>query len=218
MRALKNLKKIGADYRILFLESSDEVLIRRYKETRRKHPLYENTQGSIELAVNRERELLKPIRAMANYIIDTSYISPAQLKERVSKLFLGDSSTSMLVHCMSFGFKYGSPTEADLVFDVRCLPNPFYLDELRDYTGLDEPIKKFVLGSEATKGFVSRLYDMVDYLMPLYCDEGKSQLIIAIGCTGGKHRSVVLSEMLYNHLSGLKYRASVNHRDISKKI
>ncbi|HCC35435.1 MAG TPA: RNase adapter RapZ [Ruminococcaceae bacterium] len=216
--ALKNLKKIGANYRILFLESSSEVLIRRYKESRRKHPLYENAQGSIENAVTRERELLKPIRAMANYIIDTSYISPAQLKDRVSKLFLGDSSASMQVHCMSFGFKYGSPTEADLVFDVRCLPNPFYIDDLKDLTGLDEPVKKYVLESEETKGFISRLYDMVDYLMPLYCGEGKSQLIIAIGCTGGKHRSVVLAELLYNHLAGQRYRVSVNHRDIRKKL
>ena len=214
--ALVELKNSGVNYKILFLNADDEVLIRRYKETRRKHPLTGDGDSSIADAVSKERALLETLRERADYVIDTSYISIAQLKEQVSKLFLEDTTSTITVTCLSFGFKYGSPGEADLVFDVRCLPNPYYVDELRHMTGLDEPVKRYVMDNKPAKGFVSRLYHMIDYMLPLYHDEGKAQLIIAIGCTGGKHRSVTLAEELYKHLEGKGWRAGVNHRDINK--
>ncbi len=213
---LDDLKNEDKHYRILFLDANDYVLINRFKETRRKHPLAENNLGSLEQAVKLEREILRPVREKADYIIDTSFLSPAQLKERISNLFLGDASQALMVHCVSFGFKYGIPTEADLVFDVRCLPNPFYIEELKHLTGLDEPVYSYVMKWEQTKGVVQRLISLIDYMLPLYCDEGKSQLVIAIGCTGGKHRSVALAQLLYDHLLENGHRTSVNHRDIQK--
>ena len=213
---LDDLKNEDKHYRILFLDANDYVLINRFKETRRKHPLAENNLGSLEQADKLEREILRPVREKADYIIDTSFLSPAQLKERISNLFLGDSSQALMVHCVSFGFKYGIPTEADLVFDVRCLPNPFYIEELKHLTGLDEPVYSYVMKWEQTKGVVQRLISLIDYMLPLYCDEGKSQLVIAIGCTGGKHRSVALAQLLYDHLLENGHRTSVNHRDIQK--
>ena len=213
---LDDLKNEDKHYRILFLDANDYVLINRFKETRRKHPLAENNLGSLEQAVKLEREILRPVREKADYIIDTSFLSPAQLKERISNLFLGDASQALVVHCVSFGFKYGIPTEADLVFDVRCLPNPFYIEELKHLTGLDEPVYSYVMKWEQTKGVVQRLISLIDYMLPLYCDEGKSQLVIAIGCTGGKHRSVALAQLLYDHLLENGHRTSVNHRDIQK--
>ena len=213
---LDDLKNEDKHYRILFLDANDYVLINRFKETRRKHPLAENNLGSLEQAVKLEREILRPVREKADYIIDTSFLSPAQLKERISNLFLGDSSQALMVHCVSFGFKYGIPTEADLVFDVRFLPNPFYIEELKHLTGLDEPVYSYVMKWEQTKGVVQRLISLIDYMLPLYCDEGKSQLVIAIGCTGGKHRSVALAQLLYDHLLENGHRTSVNHRDIQK--
>lgn len=214
---LEEMRTDKQDYRILFLDASDTVLINRYKETRRKHPLAENNLGSLEQAVRLERDILRPVREKADYIIDTSLISPAQLKERISSLFLGDASEALIVHCVSFGFKYGIPAEADLVFDVRCLPNPFYLEELKHLTGLDAPVREYVMQFPQTQGVITRLVDLVDYMLPLYCDEGKSQLMIAIGCTGGKHRSVTLAQYLYNHLLENGHRTSVNHRDIRKQ-
>lgn len=213
---LDDLKNENKPYRILFLDANDFVLINRFKETRRKHPLAENNLGSLEQAVKLERGILRPVREKADYIIDTSFLSPSQLKERISNLFLGDSSQALMVHCVSFGFKYGLPTEADLVFDVRCLPNPFYIEELKHLTGLDEPVYSYVMKWEQTKGFVQRMIGLIDYTLPLYCDEGKSQLVIAIGCTGGKHRSVALAQLLYDHLLQNGHRTSVNHRDIRK--
>ena len=213
---LDDLKNEDKHYRILFLDANDYVLINRFKETRRKHPLAENNLGSLEQAVKLEREILRPVREKADYIIDTSFLSPAQLKERISNLFLGDSSQALMVHCVSFGFKYGIPTEADLVFDVRCLPNPFYIEELKHLTGLDEPVYSYVMKWEQTKGVVQRLISLIDYMLPLYCDEGKSQLVIAIGCTGGTHRAVALAQLLYDHLLENGHRTSVNHRDIQK--
>lgn len=213
---LDDLRNEDKRYRILFLDANDFVLINRFKETRRKHPLAENNLGSLEQVVKLEREILRPVREKADYIIDTSFLSPAQLKERISNLFLGDASQALMIHCVSFGFKYGIPTEADLVFDVRCLPNPFYIEELKPLTGLDEPVYSYVMKWEQTKGFVQRLISLIDYMIPLYCDEGKSQLVIAIGCTGGKHRSVALAQLLYDHLLEKGHRTSVNHRDIRK--
>jgi len=213
---LNDLKEQNITYKILFLDCLDSVLIRRYKETRRKHPLDDGTVSGTESAIKAERDLLKRVRESSDYIIDTSYMSTSQLKERITKLFLGDKRKSMIVHCMSFGFKYGLPSEADLVFDVRCLPNPFYIDELKHKTGLDQPVYDYVMKWPQAQMFKEKLLDMIDSLIPLYIDEGKSQLVIAIGCTGGKHRSVVFSELIYKHIFENGINASINHRDINK--
>ena len=156
------------------------------------------------------------LKATADYLIDSSYLSTSQLKERISTLFLDNDISALAVTCMSFGFKYGVPTEADLMFDVRCLPNPFYIEELKYKNGLDNPVKEYVMKWEQTQGILRRIIDYIDYSLPLYADEGKSQLVIAIGCTGGKHRSVALTQEVYNHLIENKHKASVHHRDIGK--
>ena len=213
MEALKHDKK---PYKILFLDASDNVLVRRFKETRRKRPLSDDLNGSLEQAVKLEREMLKPMRESSDYVIDTSLVSPAQLRSRIAQLFLNSAEDSLAVHCISFGFKYGVPMESDLVFDVRCLPNPFYDENLRPLTGLDAPVRDYVMEKEETKGFVARFTDMVDYLLPLYAKEGKSQLVIAVGCTGGHHRSVALAQYMHDHLVQKGVRASVTHRDMQK--
>ena len=216
LQTLDRMKEEKKEYRLLFLDANDFTLVNRFKETRRKHPLADNCLGSLEQAVKLERDVLRPVKERADYVIDTSLLSPAQLKERISGLFLGDASDALRIHCVSFGFKYGIPAEADLVMDVRCLPNPYYVEELKNLTGLDEPVRSYVMKWDQTKGFVRRFFDLVDFMIPLYCDEGKSQLVIAIGCTGGHHRSVTLAELLYNHLLQKDLRVSVNHRDIHK--
>lgn len=214
--AMEALKRDKKSYRILFLDSSDAVLVRRFKETRRRHPLSEDLNGSLEQAVKLEREMLKPVKECSDYVIDTSGVSPAQLKTRITELFLSSPTDSMTVHCISFGFKFGIPMESDLVFDVRCLPNPFYDETLRPQTGLDAPVRDYVMSKEETAGFVSRFTDMVDYLLPLYSKEGKSQLVIAVGCTGGRHRSVALAQYMCDYLTGKGVKCSVTHRDIQK--
>ena len=214
--SLDELKRQGGEYKILFLECSDQVLARRYKETRRQHPLAASCGGSVIKAIELERTLLKAARARTDYLIDTFYLSPAQLRERLVGLFLGSEKSGMQVQCMSFGFKYGYPAEADLVLDVRCLPNPFYVDELKHKTGLDQDVRDYVLDKDVTKGFQTRLYSLIDYLLPLYSEEGKSQLVVAIGCTGGKHRSVALAEELARHVADQGIKVAVNHRDIGK--
>lgn len=214
--AMEALKRDKKPYKILFLDSSDAVLVRRFKETRRKHPLSDDLNGSLEQAVRLEREMLKPVKECSDYVIDTSGVSPAQLKTRISELFLNSPGDSLAVHCISFGFKFGIPMESDLVFDVRCLPNPFYDEELRPQTGLDAPVRDFVMEKEETAGFISRFTDMVDYLLPLYSKEGKSQLVIAVGCTGGHHRSVALAQYMCDYLGAKGVKTSVTHRDIQK--
>lgn len=212
---LEELRKQGGDYKILFLDADDSVLIRRFKETRRKHPL-STPGGSIQEALETERAILRPARERADYIIDTTNLSPAQLRERLTVLFLGDKRTGLMVNCMSFGFKYGPATEGDLVFDVRCFPNPFYIDSLKRLTGLDAAVRDYVFSSDVTRQFMVKLFDLIDFLLPLYIEEGKSQLVVAIGCTGGKHRSVAIAEALYRHLLEKKVPVAVNHRDIQK--
>ncbi len=212
---LEKMKTSGMEYKIVFLDCADDVLVRRYKETRRKHPLYTGKCSLID-AVKSERKLLTPVRQIADFILDTTQISVRQLKEQVNMLFVGNSHDGMLIRCMSFGFKHGPATEADLMFDVRCLPNPYYIDELREKTGLDCEIKDFVLKSEESLEFKKRLLSFIDYAVPLYCSEGKSQLVIAVGCTGGKHRSVVFAELINKYLSEKDYNTSVIHRDITK--
>lgn len=210
------LNKINDEnkYKILFIDARDDILVRRFKENRRKHPLVEKCNGSVKKAIFVEREKLKLMRDKSDYIIDTSFLLPAQLKERLSSLFLTQNSNALMVTCMSFGFKYGIPTEADIVFDVRCLPNPFYVEKLKILTGLDKEVREYVMKWDQTKGFISKLFSLIDFMLPLYCDEGKSQLVIAIGCTGGKHRSVALTQSLYDHLLEKGNKAALIHRDI----
>lgn len=214
--AVEALKSQNRPYKILFLDASDSALVNRYQETRRKHPLGDSFNGSLENAVKLEREMLQPVKERADYVIDTTNLRPQYMKERIAKIFLKDSKQALVVHCVSFGFKHGIPLESDLIFDVRCLPNPFYIDGLRSLTGLDAPVRDYVMEQEETKGFLTRFVDMVDYLVPLYRKEGKSQLVIAVGCTGGHHRSVALAQYLYDHLTENRVRASVNHRDMLK--
>ncbi len=214
--SLDKLVAAKKEYKILFLDANDDVLLRRFRETRRKHPLNDICNGSTEKAVRLERELLMRVKAKADYVVDTSLLAQAQLKERMTSLFLGNAAMGMTVTCMSFGFKYGLPAEADLVFDVRCLPNPFYVPELKMHTGLEECVFDYVMQFEQSKGYAERMISLVDYAMPLYLSEGKSQLVIAVGCTGGKHRSVTLTRVLYQHILETGQRVTVHHRDVSK--
>lgn len=214
---LNEMRVANTDFKLLFLDAGDEKLVTRYKETRRRHPMSTGAKMSVSDAVKKEREMLAPLKEMADYIIDTTMLSTSAFKERMTNLFLGDINQGLTVQCMSFGFKYGCVSEADIVFDVRCLKNPFYVEGLRAHTGLEAPVRDFVMELPETKELSKRLLSLIDYSVPLYCKEGKSQLVIAIGCTGGKHRSVVFAEMLHKHLSEQNYRVVVNHRDIGKE-
>lgn len=215
-RIFDTLAKSGIQFKILFLDATDTELIRRYSETRRRHPLCDAYDISTSEAVSKEREMLVNIRGRANYIIDTTNLKTGQLKKQLSALFLGSGISSLKISCISFGFKYGPATEGNLVFDVRCLPNPFYVEALRPLTGLDRQVSDYVMQFPAAQEYAKRMLDLIEYSVPLYQDEGKSQLVIAVGCTGGKHRSVTFAEMIYKRLSELGYPVSVSHRDIEK--
>ncbi|MDE6834707.1 MAG: RNase adapter RapZ [Ruminococcus sp.] len=204
------------DIKVLFLEAGDEILIKRYKETRRRHPLDEKFSGNLHDAINYERMQLSQLREIADYYIDTSEISTAQLKEQIKETFLNSSSDSLIIKVMSFGFKYGVSTESDLVFDVRCLPNPYYIENLRNHTGCDECVRDYVMSFEQSRILFDKLKDLIDYLIPLYVHEGKSQLVIAFGCTGGKHRSITFAEFMAKHLTENGYKVQKYHRDITK--
>ncbi len=213
---LDGLRAKGITCRSVFLDCDDEVIISRYKFTRRTHPFVASGNISMADAIALERQLLAPAVALADYKIDTTNLSSVQLKEKIVGIVNTETTEDVLVTCMSFGFKHGAAAEADLVFDVRCFPNPYYYDELKDHTGLEAPVRDFVFSHSETVEFISKLYDMVDYLLPLYKKEGKAQLIIAVGCTGGKHRSVAISEALSAHLSEGGYKTVTIHRDINK--
>ena len=215
--AIEELKKMDCNYKILFIDADNEVILRRYQETRRKHPLlnYDDSHSLQEIIV-KEREILKKARDIADYVIDTSLISTSQLKERVSKLFVDDISSTLKVNVVSFGFKYGAPKDSDLVFDVRCLPNPFYVPELKYHTGLEAPVRDYVMSFKEAQDLEPKLLDLINYLVPLYRTEGKSQVTISVGCTGGKHRSVVFAEIIYNSIKEKGFNVSVYHRDITR--
>lgn len=215
-KILGKLKEAGTDYKILFLDAPDDVLIRRYKENRRKHPLCDAEGLSLSDAVKLERRKLKGIRGAADFVIDTGLISTAQLKSILNETFLKSAKGGLRILCKSFGFKYGIDADADTVFDVRCLPNPYYVGDLRDKTGLDKQVSDYVLDSEDSLAFKERVFAFADFSVPLYIKEGKSQLVIAFGCTGGRHRSVTFAELLCRHLKENGYNASVIHRDINK--
>ena len=217
IEVLADLKIKSVNYKILFLDASNEILIRRYKENRRKHPLVSGENLSLSAAVKKERIILEKIRSTADFVVDTSYISIPQLKEKLSNIFFETVGGVLKIQCKSFGFKYGTDTEADLVIDVRCLPNPFYVEELKEKTGLDKQVRDYVMESEASREFYKRLVDFIDCAVPLYAKEGKSQLVIAFGCTGGKHRSVTFAELISKHLTEQKFDCMTVHRDIQKR-
>lgn len=215
--ALDELKRMNCDYKIVFVEATPEVIIQRYKETRRSHPL-EGPGRSLSTAVEKESDALEPVRRHADYIIRTTALSTAKLRGEVLRIFGGDDQRPQMdVNVISFGFKYGLPIEADMVFDVRFLPNPYYIAELRDQTGLQEPVRSFVFGYRQTQDFVSHLEDMLTFLLPQFVEEGKSSLVIAIGCTGGQHRSVAIARALAEFIRQKGYRASESHRDMTRK-
>lgn len=214
---LENFKKNNEGVSILYIDAKVDSLIVRYKETRRRHPLTERLRdGSVAAAVKEEQRLLVPVKTLADYSIDTTFMSIKQLRERIISMFLENSSNSIMLTFMSFGFKYGIPLESDLIIDVRCLPNPFYIAELKEHTGLEKCIQDYVLDSEETQEFVKRLIDWLDYSLPLYLKEGKSELVVGIGCTGGKHRSVTIAELLDNYFMEKGYKCIVQHRDVKK--
>ena len=216
-RALSDLKAMKCSYRILFMEASDETIIKRYKESRRSHPLAEACD-SLEQAIALERRMLAPLRERAEYIIDTSNLSTAKLKGELRRLFAkGETAQGQMdVRVISFGFKNGIPMEADLVFDARFLPNPYYVQELRPLTGLDTGVRDYVFAAPAAEEFLRRLGDMIGWLLPRYEEEGKTALVIAVGCTGGHHRSVAIAHALAGEIKSLGYPVSESHRDLGR--
>ena len=216
-RSLDRLDEMHLQYSILFVEAETNTIIKRYKETRRSHPL--TRDGSqIADAIARERELLQPIRNRASVIIDTTNLSTGKLRGQLIDLVAGGiRERAMHVDVRSFGFKYGLPLDADLVLDVRFLPNPYYIPELKNLTGLDEPVQRFVFQYQQTKDFLEKAEDLLDFLLPNFVDEGKTELVIAIGCTGGKHRSVCISRELAEFITRRGYAVTLGHRDISRR-
>ena len=214
--ALDALHAMGCEHKILFVEAGTETIIKRYKETRRIHPLAERML-SLDAAVEQERTVLAPVRQRADYVIDTTVLSTAKLRGVLLRLFGRDSDRpAMSVSVVSFGFKYGIPMEADLVLDVRFLPNPYYIAELRHQTGLDDGVYNFVFGYQQTRDFMGHLEQLMGFLLPQYAEEGKTVLVIGVGCTGGKHRSVAVTRALAEFIRQKGYSATENHRDMTR--
>lgn len=214
---LNQLGEYDVEPEILFLDSSTEVLVKRYKETRRNHPLV--SEGRVDKGIELEREKLEFIKKRANYIIDTTHMLIRELKTEIDKIFVsGGQYNNFFISVVSFGFKYGILSDADLVFDVRFLPNPFYIPELKKKTGKDEAVYEYVMKSDATGIFLDKLEDMLQFLIPNYIIEGKNQIVIGIGCTGGKHRSVTIARAITERLSKLEYGIKIEHRDIEKDV
>ena len=217
-QSLKELEKQQFKYEILFLDASDEVLVKRFKEKRRSHPL--SGGGRVITGIELERNKLREVKDKSNIIIDTSKYKIGDLREEMTKYF-GDEKIpekQMSITVLSFGFKYGIPVDSDLVFDVRFIPNPFYIPELKPFSGLDAPVRDYVLGQDETKEFLGKLTDMLEFLIPNYKKEGKRQLIIAIGCTGGRHRSVAIANEIYQNLHEKNYDVYIEHRDIKEDV
>lgn len=214
--ALAELRSMQCDYKILFMEANTETIIKRYKETRRSHPLA-GSGATLEEVIALERAALEPVRKIAEFIIDTSAISTAKLRGEILRMFSTERiDAAMSVSVISFGFKYGIPIEADLVFDVRFLPNPYYMTELREQTGLDEGVRNFVFGYQQSLDFLNKVEDLIGFLLPNYEEEGKTALVIAIGCTGGQHRSVAITRALADFIRQKGYNATENHRDMTR--
>ena len=214
-RILEQLKAQGYKFEILFMDADEAALIKRYKESRRAHPLAQD--GRVADGVKKEREVLETIRKSADYVIDTSNLLTRELKEELDRIFVNNEEyNSLIVTVMSFGFKHGIPTDADLVFDVRFLPNPFYIDELKQQTGNDKAVQDYVMSFPESEEFMWKLADMIQFLIPNYIKEGKNRLVIAIGCTGGKHRSVTLANELYKRMENQgNYGLKLYHRDVA---
>lgn len=216
-RILKELKEKGYQFEILFMDAAEDVLIKRYKETRRVHPLA--TDARVEDGVRAERKILENIRRSADYVIDTSNLLTRELKEELDRIFVENGEyNSLMVTVMSFGFKYGIPVDADLVFDVRFLPNPFYIEELKHKTGNDKEVQDYVMSFAEAESFMDKLQDLIQFLIPNYVKEGKYRLVIGIGCTGGKHRSVTLANELYKRMKDKgRYGLKLYHRDVTQQ-
>lgn len=214
---MEELDENGMQYEILYLESSDDVLIKRYKETRRFHPLSGN-DGRVDEGIRKEREKLKFLKQKADYLVDTSHMLTRELRKELGKIFVQNKEyNNLYITVLSFGFKYGIPSDADLVFDVRFLPNPYYLEDLRPLSGNDKAVRDYVMDNDKAKEFLRKLVDMIEFLIPNYILEGKTQLVIGIGCTGGKHRSVTLANELYEVLERSdNYGIRIEHRDVGK--
>ncbi|MBO5071352.1 MAG: RNase adapter RapZ [Eubacterium sp.] len=212
---LQKIKDDGYKLEILFLEASTQVIVKRYKETRRMHPIAKG--GRMDSAIEDERKLLSELKGQADYIIDTTTLLIRDLKQEIDRIFVADGKfCNFYLTFVSFGFKYGIPSDADLVFDVRFLPNPFYVEALKPLTGNDREVFDYVMASDKAKSFLLKLKDLLDFLIPNYIVEGKTQLVIAIGCTGGKHRSVTLTNAIYNEFENTEYGCKKEHRDIEK--
>ncbi len=211
------LKYDADNVKVIYLDIKNHVALKRYKLTRRKHPYADKFSGSIEDALNYEKEVLAPVRLRADFVIDTSDLNSNQLRNRLTQILLGDDKQVMHINVVSFGFKHGIPADADFVLDVRCLPNPYWVEALRDKTGRDKEVYDYVFSFEEAHTLLDKLIDLLDFLNPLYIKEGRSQIVIAIGCTGGNHRSVAIAEALVKHFSRHWDNISVNHRDIDRK-
>lgn len=215
MERITVLKETGCDVRILFLNADDETLVKRYKETRRAHPVY-SSDGLLS-SIRKEREILERLLENADYIIDTTGMSNSELIDEVKGIYCRGKGPGIKINVMAFGFKYGIPMDADLVFDVRCFPNPFYIEELKNQTGNDEEVQEYVMNSPSASDFFEKLKDMMRLLVPLYEKEGKISLTIAMGCTGGKHRSVTMANKLGEYLKELKYTVDISCRDLGRE-
>ena len=211
------LKYDNDNVKIIYLDIKNHVALKRYKLTRRKHPFADKFSGSIEDALNYEKEVLAPVRLRADYVIDTSDLTSNQLRNRLTQILLGDDKDVMNINIVSFGFKHGIPNDADFVLDVRCLPNPYWVESLREKTGLDQEVYDYVFSFGDAQKLLDKTISLLDFLNPLYIKEGKSQIVIAIGCTGGNHRSVAIAEALKKHFVRHWDNVSVNHRDINRK-
>ncbi len=217
-RVLEKLREAGYSFEILFMEAGDQTLLKRYKETRRLHPL--SLDGRVEDGILKERKILESTRGKADYVIDTTNLLTRELKEELHRIFVqNEEYNSLMVTILSFGFKHGIPADADLVFDVRFLPNPFYIDELKYKTGNDREVQDYVMSFTEAHIFIEKLSDMLEFLIPNYVNEGKYQLVIGIGCTGGKHRSVTLANRLYDRMKNRgNYGLKIAHRDVGQGI
>lgn len=214
---IDEIERYKYSVRIIYLDVDDKEALKRYKLTRRKHPFADKFNGDIQQAITYEKEILTSLRAHADHVIDTTDLDNQKLRQRLAQILLGSDRDIMNIHCMSFGFKHGIPSEADFVIDVRCLPNPYWVEELRNKTGLDKEVRDYVFSFDESKELLNKLIDLLDFLNPLYIKEGKSQIVFAIGCTGGNHRSVAFAEALKEHFSKKWDNVSTNHRDIDRR-
>jgi UPF0042 nucleotide-binding protein len=211
---IKNLREKGFDVKLLYTDTEPNIIKKRFNETRRKHPLIDVAKGNLEKAIAVEADILEPLKNEADFYIDTGLIAVSRLKEHVLELLSQKFSDAMSITCLSFGFKHGIPAQVDLMFDIRFLPNPFYIEELKEKTGLDSEVRDFIMEKEITKILIAKLSDLLDFIVPEYVKEGKSRLTIAFGCTGGRHRSVAFAEYFCGYLNDKGYKSSTIHTNV----